>query len=101
MASSFQSSKKCSNCGQWSDWNMEVTDRCQHCGALLSDKSSLDSASRETEPEVKEGFQLQLIQIYPTDSWFVVGVKRIVQALQISFVAIVSFIIWFLTLLAG
>jgi predicted amidophosphoribosyltransferase len=100
MPSTFQASKKCPDCGQWSDWNMEVTDTCQHCGALLSDRTSLNAASREAE-ENKEAFHIGLIQIHPADSWLVVAVKRMVQALQISFVAIVSFIIWFLTLLAG
>jgi hypothetical protein len=101
MAATFQSSKKCPQCGEWSDWNGEITDCCQHCGALLSDKSSLRAAARVAEQQEKKGFELGLIPIHPTDSWPVVLAKRLVQAIQISFVAIVSFLLWLLTLLAG
>jgi hypothetical protein len=101
MAATFQSSKKCPQCGEWSDWNGEITDSCQHCGAGLSDKSSLSAAARAAEQQEKKGFELGLIPIHATDSWPVVLVKRLVQAIQISFVAILSFLIWFLTMLAG
>jgi hypothetical protein len=101
MAAPFQSSKKCPGCGEWSDWNEALTDTCQHCGALLSDEAFLRAAAREAEQKEKKGFEIGLIPIHPGDPWPLVGAKRLVQALQISFVAIVSFIIWFLTLLAG
>jgi hypothetical protein len=101
MAATFQSSKKCPHCGEWSDWNQQLSDTCQHCGALLSDQAFLSAAAREAEQQEKKGFEIGLIPIHPSDSWPVVVLKRLVQAIQISFVAIVSFIIWFLTMLAG
>jgi hypothetical protein len=101
MADTFQSSKKCPQCGEWSDWNGLVTDVCQHCGTLLSDKSSLSAAARAEEQQEKKEFEIGLISIHPGDSWPVVIAKRLVQAIQISFAAIVSFLIWFLTMLAG
>lgn len=96
-----ESSKKCAACGQWSSWNMSPTDRCQHCEELLADQSILSAASRKEGNEEKKKFEVGLIEIYPSDAWPVVLVKRLVQVVQISFVAIVSFIIWFLTMLAG
>ena len=100
MKSNFQSAKKCSVCGQWSDWNMQASDTCEHCGAILDD-AFLRTLQNETEPKKKNQIEIDFIQIYPTDSFLVKIGKRIILALQISFVAIVSFIIWFLTLLAG
>lgn len=101
MADLPQSSKKCAACGQWSSWTLSPTDRCQHCGALLADQSTLSAASRKEEKQEKKKFEVGIIEIYPTDAWPVVILKRLVQVVQISFVAIVSFIIWFLTMLAG
>jgi len=99
MASTFKSSKKCTHCGQWSAWNQKPTDTCEHCGALLDDRTLLREAAREAERKRKKG--LDIIEIYPSDSFLVKIGKRIGQAIQISFIAIVSFIIWFLTMLAG
>ncbi|MGV3642183.1 MAG: hypothetical protein ACO1NZ_16785 [Adhaeribacter sp.] len=101
MSQLSESSKKCTACGQWSAWTMSPTDRCEHCGALLADQSTLSAASRKEGKEEKKKFEVGLIEIYPSDSWPVVLIKRLVQVVQISFVAIVSFIIWFLTMLAG
>ena len=100
MKSSFQSAKKCSVCGQWSNWNMQATDTCEHCGAILDD-AFLRTLTKETELKKKKQIEIDIIQVYPTDSLPVKIGKRIIQTLQISFIAIVSFIIWFLTLLAG
>ncbi|KAA5540364.1 hypothetical protein [Adhaeribacter rhizoryzae] len=101
MASTFKSSKKCPHCGEWSEWNQHPTDTCQFCGALLDDRTLLREAAREAESKNKKQLEIDIIEVYPTDSFFVKIGKRIIQAIQISFIAIVSFIIWFLTMLAG
>ena len=101
MASTFKSSKKCPNCGEWSEWKQQATDTCQYCGALLDDRILLREAAREAELKNKKGFELDIIHIDPTDSFLVKIGKRIIQAIQISFIAIVSFILWVLTMLAG
>ena len=101
MAANFKSSKKCPFCGQWSEWNQETTDTCEHCGALLDDEKLLRAAAREAAKNEQKKFDIDIIQIYPTDSGFVVFYKRIIQALQYSFIAIVTFILWFLAFVAG
>lgn len=102
MSSNFHSAKKCSFCGQWSHWNQQPTDTCQHCGALLDDDTFLRAAAKEIEKRNrKKRIEIDIIQISPNDTLLVRIAKRIVQMLQITFIAIVSFIIWFLTLLAG
>jgi hypothetical protein len=99
----FESTKKCKHCGKWSHWNQQVNDTCQFCGHLLDEKAFLAQAKSEVEANEKNPCQInmELIKIYPTDSFFVKIGKRVVQAVQISFIAILSFILWFLTMLAG
>ena len=101
MATTFKSSKKCPHCGEWSEWKQQPTDTCQYCGALLDDRTLLREAAREAELRNNKSMEIDIIEVYPTDSFPVKVGKRIIQALQISFIAIVSFIIWFLTMLAG
>ncbi len=100
---SFQSTKKCRNCGNWSPWNQQVNDTCHFCGRLLDEKGFLAKAKSEVEANEKKPYELNfdLIPIYPTDSFLVKLGKRMLQAVQISFIAILSFILWFLTMLAG
>jgi hypothetical protein len=69
MASTFQSSKKCPGCGKWSDWNKEITDTCQHCGVLLSDRTSFSAAAREAEQQKQKPFDIGIVTIHPHDSW--------------------------------
>ena len=94
--------KKCPTCKKWSEWHLNITDRCQHCNALLDADSVQRQAKREEdERKASEKFQLTLIEIHPTDSSFTKFYKRIIQAFQIAFIATLSFIIWLITLLAG
>ena len=103
MSKSFQSTKKCKNCGNWSPWNQSLNDTCNFCGRLLDEDAFLARAKAEVEAHEDKPHQINfdLIKIYPTDSFPVRLGKRLVQALQLSFVAVLSFILWVLTLLAG
>ncbi|WP_034256785.1 hypothetical protein [Adhaeribacter aquaticus] len=101
MASTFRSSKKCPNCGQWSDWDQQLTDTCEHCGTLLSNEQLERAAAREADKKDRKTLDLDIIEIHPTDSVIVVFYKRIIQALQYSFIAIVTFIVWLLAFIAG
>lgn len=100
---SLQSTKKCKNCGSWSPWNQQVNAICQICGHLLDEEAFLAQAKAEAEANEKKPYQVNfdLIKIYPSDSFLVKTGKRLIQAIQISFIGILSFILWVLTMLAG
>ena len=98
----MKSSRKCPACAQWSAWNQAPDDKCEHCGNIL-DPQGL-KAQQEQEAETfrqKQNFNIALIEIYPYDSTLTRFGKRIIQAFQISLMAIISFIIWLVTILAG
>ena len=96
------SSRKCANCGQWSLWNQQPEDLCEHCGAIL-DPQGLRARKLQEEEDFrqKQNINIALIEIFPYDSAFTRFWKRIVQGLQITLMAIISFIIWLVTVLAG
>ena len=96
------SSRKCATCGQWSGWKQQPEDRCEHCDAIL-DPQGL-KARHEQEEEAfrqKQNINIALIEIFPYDSTLTRFGKRIVQGFQLTLMAIISFIIWLVTVLAG
>ena len=96
------SSRKCPTCSQWSAWKQNPEDHCEHCGAIL-DPQGLKARHQQEEEDFrqKQNINIALIEIFPYDSTLTRFWKRIVQGLQISLMAIISFIIWLVTVLAG
>lgn len=102
MAEFTRRTRKCPQCGQWSEWAGNPTDLCEHCGSILDEKGFIRRVKEEErEAEEKKRFDITLIEIYPDDNKVVVILKRIVQGFQIAFMAILSFILWLIALLAG
>ncbi|HSI91726.1 MAG TPA: hypothetical protein VK927_11455 [Adhaeribacter sp.] len=96
------STRKCPACGQWSGWHKNPDDRCEHCGAILDPQGLKARNLREEEAfRQEQQFNITLIDIHPYDSAFTRFWKNIVRAFQITLMAIISFIIWFITILAG
>ena len=97
-----KSTRKCPTCGQWSDWNQNSDDLCQHCGAVLDPQGVRARQLQEEEAfRQQKNINIALIEIYPYDSAFTRFWKRIVQGFQLTLMAIISFIIWVVTVLAG
>ncbi|WP_192821770.1 hypothetical protein [Rufibacter sp. LB8] len=94
--------KKCPTCGQWSSWNQNPEDRCQHCQAPLDPAAVARKQDREDHAEQqKKQFTVDFIQLDPADPWHKQLYKRIGLGFQVAFVGIVSFILWLIALLAG
>ena len=97
-----KSTRKCPACGLWSDWNQNPDDLCQHCGAVLDPQGVRARQLQEEEAfRQQKNINIALIEIYPYDSAFTRFWKRIVQGFQLTLMAIISFIIWVVTVLAG
>lgn len=85
----YHSEKKCEHCTMWTDGMLE---KCQFCGLTLD--FHFKKAGEKLKVNLPEP---PVIKIYPTDSVFVVLIKRIVQFNQMVFYAIVSFVLWFIS----
>lgn len=100
MSEPLSASKKCPHCGYWSPWQQRPEDRCERCGQLLDpvrNRHEQARAEQATEPLPS----IMLIEIKPKDKGLLRFLKYIVRGGQLAFAAILSFIIWFLTALAG
>lgn len=93
-------SKKCPHCQQWSTWQHSPNDRCEHCGELL-DPRAQQSAIQRTELENQKTSSFILMEIKPDDKGVARFFKTIIRGGQLAFAAILSFIIWLVTVAAG
>ncbi|GAB2547922.1 hypothetical protein [Rufibacter soli] len=98
----MKASKKCPHCAQWSVWQRNPTDTCEHCHQLL-DPTAVERLKAQAQRKSEEStrFTVDFIQINPQDSAFTKFYKGIGLSFQIAFVAIMSFILWLIALLAG
>ena len=81
---------------------MEPDGRCKHCGELLDPRAFQSRlAQEEIREKEKHRFRLNLIEIDPSEPFYLRGPKQVVRAIQISFVAVVSFIIWLIVAVAS
>jgi hypothetical protein len=98
----MKGSKKCPHCGQWSVWNHDPDERCEHCHHLLAPEAQArQQAQEERKEEEKQRFSVDFIKIDPDDHWFLRFFKRIGLGFQIVFVGLVTFFIWLIALLAA
>src|SRR5436189_6329940 len=98
----IKSSRKCPNCGQWSAWNQAPDDKCEHGEGVLDPQGLKNRQEQEEEAfRQKKNLNIALIEIFPYDPPITRFGKRIVQGFQLSLMAIISFIIWVVTVLAG
>jgi hypothetical protein len=98
----MEDQKKCHHCGQWSEWKHDNKDLCTHCGQLL-DKDALEFENRKNEFDAirVEKIQNSFLTIKDTDNWPTVFVKRIANVANAIFIAIMAFLVWFATAIAG
>lgn len=95
----MKGSKKCPDCGQWSEWNQEKTDRCQHCDALLSPEIiEREEKSAQKKKEQEDGW---IFNVKPDDNPIKVFFKKTGKLGYVIFMAIVSLIVWLIAFLPG
>lgn len=96
------STRKCPTCGKWSEWNQQPDDTCNHCGQLLDPQGFANhQRAEETKEKNENRFRIDLIEIDPSEPFYLRGPKHLVRAIQISFVAVVSFLIWLIVAIAS
>lgn len=93
------STRKCPACQQWSRWQQQAADCCEHCGALLDPRAHHEAEQQAATAHLRGG--LQLIEITPADGGITWFFKTIVRGGQLLFIAILGFIVWLVTALAA
>ncbi|WP_266205044.1 hypothetical protein [Pontibacter kalidii] len=98
----MNASKKCPQCGKWSRWTQNATDRCEHCHSILDPVTvARQQAREERKLEEEQRFSVKFIEINPDDPWFTRFYKRIGLGFQIAFASLISLFLWLIALLAG
>ena len=93
------SEKKCPHCGQWTEWNVSMEDRCQHCNEYLMARERADDEARvERIRKDKEKF---MFTVKPTDGPLMRIARRVGYVFYVIYIAILSLITWILFWLPG
>ena len=90
--------KKCPACQQWSGWQKQPDDRCEHCGELLDPRTHAEAQQAAAAPP-RGG--IQLMEIRPEDAGLVWFFKTLVRGGQLLFIAIIGFIVGLVTAIAS
>ena len=90
----MSSQKKCENCGQWSDWNLSVEDKCTHCGEFLQKEVVKKKKEKALLKELQE--KAFLFHINETDNIFQKAIKKGGYIVYVIILSIASFLSWLL-----
>jgi pyruvate-formate lyase-activating enzyme len=91
--------KKCPHCGNWSSWNLSLTDICEHCGKTLGGRDLENQEKRQADKKTNE--DNWMFNIKDSDSDFKKGLKKVGNFSYTIFMAIISFILWLIAALPG
>lgn len=86
------SQKKCPACGQWSHWNQDINDKCEHCGKVLEAQRAVDQKKREDNAKKPMTFTRRRIE--PGDSFGKVVYKNVFNWAGAAYFAFLSFMVW-------
>ena len=95
MENNLLNETKCIACKKWTNGSKT---HCQHCNSIL-ETTKLENERQERHENYI--IDIMLIKIKPTDHIIVVGIKKVLQAIQIVYMAILSFILWIIAMLPG
>ncbi|RSK44567.1 hypothetical protein [Hymenobacter perfusus] len=96
----LEATKKCPACGYWSNWQQLTTDQCERCGQLLDPQRLRSEQEREALAQ-RPVSSLMLIEIKPDDKPLVRFFKHLIRGGQLAFGALMAFVLWLVTILAG
>lgn len=95
-------SKKCPNCGKWSEYKDDFQEKCYFCLQPLEPESIEDfNHYQQKGIEYYQKLWEPFFPIKPKDFWLLKGIKYILNTLGLIYVSIVSFIIAVIALLPG
>lgn len=90
----MRNTKKCPNCGEWSNWNLLLDDACEHCGELLQKKEFNKAEEKRMTKDLQE--KSFIFYINEGDNKILKILKKGGYAVYLLIMAIASFISWLL-----
>lgn len=84
--------KKCPHCGEWSHWQQQLTDRCEHCNELLEYRAVQEKAAwkkRLSDEKTADFFTPK-----ETDGPFMLATRKIAFFFHLVFSLIAWLFIW-------
>jgi len=91
--------KKCPNCGQWSKWNQNLRDTCEHCGEILSKVDLEFEEQRAAQKKINE--EQWVFYLKEDDSNFVKKAKKVGDFFYSLYLTIITIIAWLIAALPG
>lgn len=91
--------KKCPHCGEWSKWNKNIEDLCEHCGQPLGGRDLEFHQNRQKDIQANK--EQWIFYIKESDSDFMKGLKKVGNIFYTIYMAIVTFLAWLVAVLPG
>jgi hypothetical protein len=92
----MSSEKKCPGCGHWVTWSKSENDRCPNCQTELYTLQKEEKLRAEKFRSTRFG----LLEIDPADQSLKAFAGRSINFMYGIFMAIVSFILWIISIIA-
>lgn len=84
--------KKCPHCGNWTQWQNQPSDRCEHCNETLDERTV--KLQQEWLDEKREFYEKNFYRIREDDGVFMVIVRKVAMVFHMIFAAITWLIMW-------
>lgn len=91
--------KRCPNCRKWSKWTQSIDDICKHCGHDLSTQEK--EKAKRMEEHIQRTEENWMFFIRESDPAWKVNLKKTGNFSYTIFMAIISFILWFIAAFPG
>ena len=91
--------KKCPNCGAWTIWEKQPTDRCTACNELLDPISLSEKMEREQSELLYQ--ENDFLRIKETDGLGMRIVRKTAWVFHVIFAAITWAFLWMVTTFSG
>lgn len=90
----MSNTKKCINCEKWSQWNLSINDKCEHCGEFLQKREKEKAEEKALIKQLQE--KAFFFNINEDDNIFQKILKKGGYFVYIIILSIVSFLSWIL-----
>ncbi|MFM1874877.1 MAG: hypothetical protein RL266_614 [Bacteroidota bacterium] len=95
----MKTEKKCANCGAWTAWEKQPTDRCTACNELLDPIYLEEKLERDRKEE--EAYANDFLRIREDDGFMMGLVRRAAWVVHLIFAAITWFFLWMVATTPG